>query len=384
LQAFILYVLTDAPGNAGKFTEQVDDLFLNREKLSHFGKAFLAMTIGRANPQDESLKTLLSDLQNSAILSATGAHWEERDYDRWAMNTDTRSTAIILSALTRLDPNNALNPNVVRWLMVARKDGIWETTQETAWALMALTDWMLVTGELKGEYDYSVSLNGQERLSGAVDQTTIREQARLTIQVADLLKDQGNRLTISRGEGPGRLYYTAHLKVYLPAAEIKPADRGISVFREYTLPGCQFGDKCAEVNEAQVGDVVQVRLTLVVPHDRYYVIVEDPLPAGAEAIDTSLDTTSLLERIPALARVTEEGDLSDYFYEWWWDWYSRAEMRDDKVVLFADYLPAGTYQYVYTFRAYIPGEYQVIPTVASEMYFPEVFGRSDGRLFTVK
>ena len=67
------------------------------------------------------------------------------------MNTDTRSTAIILDALARLDKNNQLAPNVVRWLMVARKGGYWETTQETAWALIALTDWMKATGELAGQ-----------------------------------------------------------------------------------------------------------------------------------------------------------------------------------------------------------------------------------------
>ena len=31
--------------------------------------------------------------------------------------------------------------------MVARKFGYWETTQETAWSLIALTDWMVATGE---------------------------------------------------------------------------------------------------------------------------------------------------------------------------------------------------------------------------------------------
>ena len=30
----------------------------------------------------------------------------------------------------------ALAPNIVRWLMVARKFGYWETTQETAWSLI--------------------------------------------------------------------------------------------------------------------------------------------------------------------------------------------------------------------------------------------------------
>jgi uncharacterized protein YfaS (alpha-2-macroglobulin family) len=112
------------------------------------------------------------------------------------------------------------------------------------------------------------------------------------------------------------------------------------------------------------------------------VVVEDPLPAGAEAIDVSLATTSLLDQHPALRRQAEDSRWGEWYY-WWWHWYSRTEMRDDKVVLFADYLSAGTYEYTYTFRATLPGQYQVIPTVASEFYFPEVFGRSDGRLLTI-
>ena len=52
---------------------------------------------------------------------------------------------IVLSALARLDPEDALLPNAVRWLMVARKEGHWETTQETAWALickaLAMSAW---------------------------------------------------------------------------------------------------------------------------------------------------------------------------------------------------------------------------------------------------
>jgi len=131
-----------------------------------------------------------------------------------------------------------------------------------------------------------------------------------------------------------------------------------------------------------VGDVVQVRLTIIAPDDVYYVVVEDPLPAGAEAIDVGLETTSLLEKMPGLYREAEGEDWPG-FYRWWWRWYSRSEMRDEKVVLFADYLPAGTYEYVYTFRATLPGEYQVLPTTAREFYFPEVFGRAGGGLFTV-
>ena len=137
------------------------------------------------------------------------------------------------------------------------------------------------------------------------------------------------------------------------------------------------------MTEAHVGDVIRVKLTPIAPHDLYYLVVEDMLPAGAEAIDTSLDTTSLLERSPALRRQVDRGRYWAEFYWWWWNWYSRTELRDEKVVLFADYLSAGTYEYTYTFRAVLPGEYQVIPTFANEFYFPEVFGRGEGELFVI-
>jgi uncharacterized protein YfaS (alpha-2-macroglobulin family) len=374
-QAFVLYVL--AEGKSPNLQSRLTDLFENRDKLSYYGRAYLALALGLGDSADKRIATLLSDLNNAAILSATGAHWEETAFDWWAMNTDTRSTAIILDALARLDKNNQLAPNVVRWLMVARQGGYWETTQETAWALIALTDWMKATGELQGNYDYAVFLNDQDRASGKVSQDNLRESVKLSVAVAELLKDS-NRLTIARGEGQGRLYYTAHLRVFLPVQDVQPVSRGVTVMRRYTLASCTDGSKCPEVKEVKLGDVIRVDLTLIAPNDLYYVVVEDPLPAGGEAIDRGLATTSLLDKGPELTR---QGAHS--YYWWWWHWYSRSELRDEKVVLFADRLSKGTYEYSYTFRATLPGDFQVIPTVAREFYFPEVFGRSDGRLLSI-
>ncbi len=107
-------------------------------------------------------------------------------------------------------------------------------------------------------------------------------------------------------------------------------------------------------------------------------MVEDPFPAGTEGIDASLATTSVAGESPELTR-TDRRD--PWGYNWWW--FSHTELRDEKAVLFATYLPKGTYEYVYSIRASIPGEFRVIPTHAEEMYFPEVFGRGDGGLFRV-
>jgi uncharacterized protein YfaS (alpha-2-macroglobulin family) len=139
------------------------------------------------------------------------------------------------------------------------------------------------------------------------------------------------------------------------------------------------------VDAARVGDVIKVKLTLIAPTDLYYVVVEDPLPAGFEGVDLSLKTTSVVGEQPELRNVTaEEQDRWVRWYGWGWWWFSHSEMRDEKVVLFAQYLPRGTYEYTYLMRAGVPGQFLVMPTTAYEMYFPEVFGRSDGGKFAVE
>ncbi|MBN1250435.1 MAG: Ig-like domain-containing protein, partial [Anaerolineae bacterium] len=95
-QAWLLYVLAEA---SAANRNDIDVLYENRDKLSTYARAYLAQAIWLDAPGDARLSTLLSDLNNAAIMSATGAHWEESNYDWWAMNTDTRSTAIVLDTL---------------------------------------------------------------------------------------------------------------------------------------------------------------------------------------------------------------------------------------------------------------------------------------------
>ncbi|MCA9913142.1 MAG: alpha-2-macroglobulin, partial [Anaerolineae bacterium] len=319
------------------------------------------------------IDTLLSDLNSAAILSATGAHWEEDNYDWWAMNTDTRSTAIILDTLARLDPENALIPNVVRWLMIARQGGIWETTQETAWAVMALTDWMTVSGELEPDYAYNVTFNDDTILQGDATPATVRERSELQIDVSEMLQDEANNLVFTRtGSNEGMMYYTAYVELYLPVPEIEAIDNGIIVDRRYTLE-----DGETVITEAQVGEVVQVRLTVIVPNSLHYVVITDPLPAGAEGIDPNLQTSEQIGTRPGL---DNDNPLR---YGWGWWYFGEIEFRDEAVNLYADYLPAGTYEYVYTIRPSVEGVYNVIPPTAQEFYFPDVYGRGAGSTFTV-
>jgi uncharacterized protein YfaS (alpha-2-macroglobulin family) len=373
--AFILYVLAEyGQGDLGRTVA----LYEKRESLDVYGKAFLLMALRTLEPEEERrVKTLLSDLTNAAILSATGAHWEEEGTDYWTMNTNTRSTATVLEALVRADPQNALIPNVVRWLMTARKGGHWETTQETAWSIMALTDFMISTGELLGDYDYQVALNGRSLGQDTVTAQDVDQTRRLVVAVQDLMRDEINYILLERlapraqQTGEGQLYYSLHLRYYLPAEDVVALNRGIVVSRQYALLDAPE----LPIDTAKVGDVIQVKLTIIAPNDLHYLVVEDPLPAGCEALDLSLKTTSAAYQGPELTRQTGRPP-------YWW-YFAESELRDEKAVLFATYLAKGTYEYTYLIRSSIPGRFLVMSTQAYEMYFPEVFGRSDGGVFTI-
>jgi uncharacterized protein YfaS (alpha-2-macroglobulin family) len=370
-QAFLLYVLARAGAPDVSHSVQIFD---QRQAMSYYARAFLAQTLSLIDTGDPRVQTILSDLASAAITSATGSHWEEKNSDPWNWNSDTRTTAIVLSALSQLDTQNPLNANAVRWLMSSRTGGHWQGTQETAWTLMALTNWMVASGELNANYKFGVAVNGTQIGSGIADADTLRQTYEMHVDVANLFQDQVNRLLIGRSDGPGNLYYTAFLNVSLPVDQVKALNQGIVVSRSYYDPN----DLNTPLSEAKQGQLLLVKVTLVAPNALHYLVVDDPLPAGLEAVNQQLNTSQ-----QALNPQDFRWDnLVNQGWGWWY--FDQIQMYDQKVTFSASYLPAGTYVYTYFVRAATVGSFQTIPTTAQEFYFPEVYGRGDGSIFVVK
>src|SRR5205085_2071181 len=191
--------------------------------------------------------------------------------DGWNWTTDTRTTAIILKALVELEPGSELIPDTVRWLITARKFDTWETTQETAWSVMALSAFMQHTGDLKPDYAFDISINDKpmsSREKASAD--NVRSPYDLRVAVASLLADQINRITVERTAGDGTLYYTAQLKTYLPVEQVKALSRGIVIERTYSL---ENDHAHTPISTATVGDQIRVTLTIVVPETLNYVAI---------------------------------------------------------------------------------------------------------------
>ncbi len=385
-QAFFLYVLSryaqaaDADGPVA----DAQLLFAERERLALYAQGYLALTL-HSQGVAEQAQSLLDGLAGRSILSASGAHWEEGTIDWWTMNTDTRTTAVILTALVAIQPDHPLGPNVVRWLMSARSADRWQSTHETAWALISLTDWLAASGELQAAYDWRAQINGSDWGSGRIRPADVYDAQTLHAAIGDLAADALNILLLERSAGPGQLYYTAQLRVYLPVPDLQPLSRGLTIARRYTLatlPADPEEDKTARpaITSAQIGDIIEVELTLVAPTTMHYLLVEDPIPAGTEPVDVSFATTSRQYSGPSSDRAQEED--APWWQRWWWNPTS-FELKDDKVALFATELPAGTYTYRYQLRASIAGEFNVLPPRGEMMYFPEVFGHGAGSQFTI-
>jgi hypothetical protein len=334
------------------------------------------------SPADDMIPLLLSDFETTAVRSATGAHWEDEPIDRWNMGSSVRTTAHILQALIKLDGDNPLIPGAVRWILASRsRDGAWASTHETTWALLALTDWLAASGGLEADYEYDISLNGITLSSGSATSSSLFSSVELKTPVSELLPDQPNQLAILRGSGAGSLYYTAHLTVYRPVEEAQATSRGFTVQRQYFLFDGSCGgleDLCPPAHSATVGDDLLVRVSLVIPSDQYYVVMEDPYPAGAEPVDAQLLTSP--SGGPPIG-LTQTDLLKD---EWGRGMFTRTEFGDDHLTLFVDYLPAGTYHYYYMLHAILPGEYQVRPPRAWAIYFPEIYGQGEGRVYTIQ
>jgi uncharacterized protein YfaS (alpha-2-macroglobulin family) len=370
-RAYVVYVLgqagTPEPARAAA-------LFDRRADLGPSARGYLALALATIEPTDGRVGGLLTELTNQAVVSATGSHWAELSpaTKGWIMATDVQTSASVLDALVRLRPEHPLVTSTVRWLMTVRREGgAWETTHDSAMSLLALTDFLASSGELApGGFTWQVEINGLPKQNGSVADAASRVSAsQLVVPMAELKLGE-NQVDFLRTLGAGQLYYTLQLKTLVQADDMPSASHGFSVAREYLAPNAAAD--ATPAGRVHAGDLVQVRLTVVAPTYLHDVVIEDPLPAGLEPVDTRLKSTSLAAANAVRAAQTPG-----------WQPWSHVDVRSDRVALFATYLPKGVYQYVYLARASLPGDYRVLPTSGREQYFPEVNARADGRRFTV-
>ena len=390
--AFLLYALTSAGRGSGLVALQHGATMRSivaqdRSRLTNWGRAYLLLGL-LASGHDRSaepVRWLLNDLTADIIASANGNHWEDQRHGGSMHNSSVRTTALVLRALAEVDPRHPLIEETVRWLVLARSQERWKTGVARAQAMSSLGAYAETTGESLGRYDYAVWLDTRQVLAGAFNVPAGDYVDGAEIALTELPLGEVSRVQFERDASrPGRMYYGLNLRYITPARDIMALNRGFAISHRYSL----IGNPDEVVTSAELGDVVRVQVTIVAPHDRLFVLVEDYLPAGLEPINPNLRIVApeLTQQLEADRRDTRQGAApKDYapWYAWYYSPWRHVDIRDDRLVLQADRLPRGVHEYVYYARATTPGDFIVPPARVEESYFPEVFGRSDSGRFSV-
>ena len=378
---------------AGRRDLPLSPLYDLRDKLSPWGKAFLALTLEGQSAGDARAGTLVSDLAAAAQRSSTGANWQDPNPGWHNWSTPNFTTAVVAYALARLTPSSPVLLDAVRYLVLNRQpSGAWASSYESAWALMALTETMRATGDAQASYTFSASLNGSPVVNGRVENLTqAANPVSAQVPLAQLNPTYPNALSIQRSEGGGRLYYRAFLRVDRPAEEAQAIDHGMALTRQYYRAGQDCRSRaCQPLDTLDLADQqpVQVRLTLTLSKDMNFVVVEDYFPAGAEVLNPRLKT-SQQNVVPSPQEETSQTqpqyDPANPFDQGWGWWlFNDPQVYDDHIRWVVNYLPAGTYELTYRLTPALAGEFRVIPAHAWEYYFPDVEGSSQGRVVTIK
>jgi uncharacterized protein YfaS (alpha-2-macroglobulin family) len=318
-------------------------------------------------------KQLLDRVQGAITPRGNRAEITPPAGDAWLarFGSSTRLHAVALGALLSLAPDHPLAAPLVRSLLEARQGGQWQNTQESAFALLALHHYQQAQEQDEPQFEAFVFLRdqllGKRRFVG---RSTQAQEFSVALQ-----KLAAGAPIIFEQKGSGTLFFEGRLRYARSELPKTPLESGFLVkkhIQPYT-PGMAQSPQSASAVTVKHGDLLVVELTVLSPTRRRFVVIDDPLPAGFEGIDLSQATAQ--GSLAALLSGTQPYLTST--------WY-RQELRDDRVLYFADDLPPGVHVYRYLARATTRGRFIVPPYVANEMYHEEVYGRTAAQEITVQ
>lgn len=386
-RSFALWLLS----RESRGEELFGSVWTHRKTLPLYARAYLmsaAHNYGKTAERDE----MLAELRKAVIESPKTIHFEEgrseadaADGLRVLMHSNVQTDAIVLMAMLDAAPKDPMLPKVMAGIMASRdpmKGGRWGSTHTNAWALVAASRYYEVVEADEPDFEAQAWLGDTFAGAFTFEGRSMTKQQQ-TIPMKTLQESAADSLTLAKN-GPGKLYYRLGLRYAPKDLKLDARSQGFTVSRHYTAMPEQGQtepdpDAVRRLDDGswvvKAGTNVKVSLNVVVRDRANYVVVDDALPAGFEGLNPRFATSGA----GAISgSVTTGGSLSGYRSRWWYPWWTfdHSDLRDDRMLLFADALPAGVYTYAYTARATTIGDFLLPPVKAEAMYEPERFGHS--------
>jgi len=225
-----------------------------------------------------------------------------------------------------------------------------QSTYDTVQTLIALVEYAKVSQELSPNYTYQILLDGKLIQEAKINSNNFRSKIS-PIEIGYNQINQGGSNLEFRKNGEGYLYYTTVVSEYKTYKTKVKDDQKIAITKTITGEG-------GKTSGFRTGDLVKVELEVEnkTGSQIYYLVINDPLPAGMAAIDPRLEN--------------QTSNYSGFYYE--------RDVRNDSAKFFPYSLTSGIkYKFSYSARVISAGNYQISPTSAYPMYEQEISGRSD-------
>jgi uncharacterized protein YfaS (alpha-2-macroglobulin family) len=277
--------------------------------------------------------------QGSTMTFAT----EREDTLWWLMlNGDVNANRAVLSVLEQSDWQEDL-PRLVTGSLGRQRHGHWRTTNANAWGVLALKAFSARFEHTPVDGITRIAIaEVQQAQTWADDPAGLQESVPWPAAAASLT---------ARHDGAGAPWFSWQAQAAIPLRA--PLQAGYRVTRKITPVDQRVG------GEWHAGDVYRVRLALSAQADMTWVVVDDPIPAGATVLGSGLGRDSAILG----ADFAAAGNVSPVFEERTFSAY-RA---------FFSFVPAGDWVVEYSVRLNAAGDFQLPPTRVEALYAPEMF-----------
>jgi alpha-2-macroglobulin len=369
LRAYVVYALVVAEASD---TKMLDEAYRRRGDMSSQGLSMLGLAMNAIN--DTRDREIAALVEKQAVVDESEAHWPS-DYDylmEFYIDDSVESTAYALRLLSKVNPTSPLLPKAAAWLVNHRDGGYyWLSTKQTAMAVFGLLEYVKVTHEFDADFTADVYVNDNKVLSRHFTKAdTMKSELPRVNLTSDQLRQGANNVRIQKS-GTGRLYWSARGEYYSAEKKFFQNNKfSLNITRDYyRLQPTQVKDRIVYdlqplQGEVHSGDVIAVRLSVNGSEWRY-LLVEDPIPAGAEFIQRD-DLYELRTKT-----------------DWWGFWFTRREFHDDHAAFFQTYFN-GHKEYVYLLKIVNPGKFRISPASVQPMYQPSVLSTTDAAFMEVK